>query len=47
MTTRLIKGETAFGDVMASMLALNVVDCGFEPKTVKLIIVTSPLSMQH
>ena len=37
--------------VMVNMLASSVVDCGFvaqiKPKTIKLVFVVSPLSMQY
>jgi hypothetical protein len=33
--------------VMVSVLASSVVDCGFEPKTIKLVFVASPLRTQH
>ena len=40
------------GGVMVGILSLNVIDRGFEPsqvkpKTMKLVFVASPLSMQH
>ena len=35
------------GGLMVSVLASSAVDCGFEPKTIKLLCVASPLSTQH
>ena len=37
----------ASSGVMVSVLASSAVDSGFEPKTIKLVFVTSPLSSQH
>jgi hypothetical protein len=49
--TNLIKINRISG-VMVNVLALSAVDRGFEPdrvkpKTIKLVFVASPLSMQH
>ena len=39
--------ENRIGGVMVSMLASSAADRGFEPKTIKLVFVASPLSTQH
>ena len=40
-------GTNRFGSIMVSMLASSVVGRGFEPKTMKLVFVASPLRTQH
>jgi hypothetical protein len=41
------------GGIMLSILASSVIDCGFEPcvrlnpKTIKLVVIASPLSTQY
>ena len=35
------------GGVMVSVLALSAVDCGFKPRTMKLVFVASPLCTQY
>jgi len=38
---------TCIGDVMVSVHAFSAVDHRVKPKTMKLVLVASPISMQH
>jgi hypothetical protein len=39
--------KQSLGGVMVSVFASSAVDRGFEPKTIKLVFVATPLSTQH